>query len=47
MDWTPARLDDYLQRPGQPHILYPSERSAWNSFVKYYRKMRRLAGIEA
>jgi N-acetyl sugar amidotransferase len=45
MDWTPARLDDYLRRPGQPHILYPSERSTWNSFVKYYYKIRRLGGV--
>lgn len=47
MDWTRAMLDAYVQRPAQPHTLYPSERPAWNSFVKYYRKARRLAGIES
>jgi N-acetyl sugar amidotransferase len=31
MGWSEKDLDEYIQRPGRPHSMYPSERPFWSS----------------
>jgi hypothetical protein len=30
MGWTSAQLDEYIKRPGKPHIMYGSEKPLWD-----------------
>lgn len=38
MGWSRQKLDDYLQRPSQPHDLYPTEKPLWDLLLRQYRK---------
>jgi N-acetyl sugar amidotransferase len=42
MGWSPKDLETYLLRPVKSHADYPSEREAWNSFAKFYGRLRQV-----
>jgi N-acetyl sugar amidotransferase len=44
MGWTSTQLQEYIERPGKPHSLYPSEREAWSRFAALYWRARKFAG---
>jgi N-acetyl sugar amidotransferase len=44
MGWTQTQLQQYIDRPGKPHSIYPSEREDWAKFVLLYKRARRLFG---
>ncbi len=44
MGWTSKQLEAYIERPGKPHSLYPSEREAWSRFAALYWRARKFAG---
>lgn len=47
MDWTPAKLQEYISRPGRPHSDYPSERDAWSRFANHYGRLRNALASRA
>jgi N-acetyl sugar amidotransferase len=38
MGWTIEQLDDYVNRPGKPHLAYPSERPLWEFLSRMYKR---------
>lgn len=44
MRWSSAQLDEYLARPPQPHMLYPSEKPLWD-FIFAPRGGRSVHGM--
>lgn len=41
MGWTGAQLEDYLDRPAQPHAAYANELRLWNGLKDIYLRFRR------